>query len=317
MRLLVHATLMRYALAVLSLSLGPAYGGEDLVATVASQSGEFAGLLDTASDPDGTTFYFTGISPSGPAVFKVASTGGQATVVFAGAPFVSPTGIAVSGDGRQLYVADPRVWAGPGRLGQIFVLPVGGGRPQPLRGADGGNARGVEIVSEGGQETVYYTGSFKSGTSGIYKIASTGADGPTVVFEGAPIVNADSVAVSRAGVVYFTDLGDSDNPGSVGKIEGGVVSSVVDSVRLGHPAGIALSLDESYIAISSLQPYKNRAQVLSVDLVTFEVSATTNGLPPNPGPAGLHRARNAPIFAWADMSYPMPPGVIIFKIMRR
>ena len=124
------------------------------------------------------------------------------------------------------------------------------------------------------------------------------------------MVEPDGVAISRSGVVYITDRGTTPVSGSVCKIENGAISTVVDIIRPGHFAGITLSLDESTLLVSTRQPYRNRAQVLVVDLNTLETSAATQGIGQNPDAGGLHRARNTAIYAW--VSFPMGP---IYKIM--
>ena len=284
---------------------------QDLNATVASQSGDFARPVDATPDPDGNTFYFTAIGPTGAGVFRVAATGGPATRVFAGAPLVRPTGISISSDGRQLFIADPDAWAGGGRLGQIFVLSTSGGSPLPLRGAAGTGARGIELISQGGQDAVYFTGHNSSDrTPGIYRISASGADSPTVVLEGAPLVEPDSVAIGRFGAVYVTDRGVTPFTGKVYKVDRDAVSTIVDIMRPGNPAGLAVSLDESRLLVSTLQPYRTRAQVLVVDLATLETSASTQAVGQNPGAGGLHRARNVAIYSWCGS-----PRGPVFKIM--
>jgi DNA-binding beta-propeller fold protein YncE len=293
------------ALAAMALSPGQAFG-QDVNVTVASKSGDFAMPVDATPDADGTTFYFTAISPSGPAVFRVPALGGTAIPIAAGAPFVSPAGISISSDGRDLYIADPLAWAGGGRLGQIFVIPVGGGTPRVLSGAEGRGPHAIEVALDGGRDAVYFTGYNPSNrTPGIYKIPPSGGTAVAVV-EGAPLVEPDSVAVGRSGTVYYTDRGAN----AVCKIMGGIVSRVVDFIRPGNPAGIAVSLDESRLLVSTLQPYRNRAQVLVVDLSTLEVSAATDVVGKNPGAGGLHRARDIAIYAWCGA--PMGP---VYKVM--
>jgi len=286
------------ATAVAALAAFPAFG-QGLNATIAAQAGDFAAPLDATPDPDGSTFYFTAIGPNGPGVFRVAATGGPATVVAAGAPFVKPTGISISGDGRLLYIADPHAWAGSGRLGHIFVVPVSGGTPRPLRGAEGRGPLGIEVAAEGSEDVVYFTGyNAANRTPGVYKIRAVGVETPTTVFEGTPLVEPDSVAIGTSGAVYLTDRGAN----AVRKIENGAVSTLVERIRPGTPAGIALTPDESRVLVSTLQPYRNRAQVLIIDQSTMEISASTDVIGRIPGAGGLHRARNANIYAWCGVA---------------
>ncbi|MFN7926040.1 MAG: hypothetical protein U0Q16_38435 [Bryobacteraceae bacterium] len=285
-----------FRIVTLAAAFAAAASAQEISATLASQSGDFARPLDATPDPDGSAIYFTAIGPNGPGVFRVAAVGGPVTAIATGAPFVDPAGISISNDGRFLYVADSHAWAGRGRLGQIFVLPVSGGAVQTLHGAEGRAPRGLEVTSD---DNVFFTGiDPATRRRGVYRVPVAGADAASVVFEGAPLVAPDGIAVSRNGTVYFTERGGAS--ASVCKIERGAVSTVVEFIRAGDPAGIALSLDESALLVSTLQPYRNRAQVLLVDLATLEPRASTNGIGQNPSAGGLHRARNAAVFAWAD-----------------
>ena len=273
--------------------------GQDLNAAVAAQVGDFAQPQDAAPSPDGNVFYFTGIGPNGAGVFRVASAGGAVTQVAVGRPFVRPVGLTVSADGSTVYVADPDAWARNGQVGQIFSVPAAGGTPQQVLGAQGTGARGIEAVTEGGQEFLYFTGHDPKGRAvGVYKLPASGANAPSTILEGAPLVDPEGVAVGRSGAVYVADHGLQSFAGSVYKIDGGKVSTIVELMRAGSPAGIAVSMDESRLLVSTLQPYKNRAQVLIVDLATLDLSASTTTVGKIPGAGGLHRARNAAIYAW-------------------
>ena len=84
--------------------------------TIATQSGDFHTSLDSTPDIDGTTIYFTASSSHSAGVFRVPASGGPVTSVFVGSPFVTPRGIAISPDGKQLYVTD----GAAGDKGEIF-----------------------------------------------------------------------------------------------------------------------------------------------------------------------------------------------------
>jgi len=76
--------------------------------TPATLAGDFRTPLDSTPNPNGDTIYFTAQAKNGKdkGVFTVPAKGGKATVLFSGAPFASPSGIAMSLDGRQIFVAD-------------------------------------------------------------------------------------------------------------------------------------------------------------------------------------------------------------------
>jgi sugar lactone lactonase YvrE len=63
--------------------------------------------IDAVAGAAGDLLYFTGVDPADgqPAVLTIATTGGEATVIAKGAPFVDPVGITVD-DAGAIYVAD-------------------------------------------------------------------------------------------------------------------------------------------------------------------------------------------------------------------
>jgi sugar lactone lactonase YvrE len=292
--------------------------GNDSVQSIdaATQSGDFHTPLDSTPDPDATTVYFTATGPNGPGVFRVPAGGGAATELVAGQPFVAPVGIAIDGAGRQLYVADPQAEGATGRDGQIFVVPVGGGAPAPLRGTEGTAPRGMDVVREGDQDMVYFTGKDPNdGQAGVFKLPAAGGDTPTVVAKGAPLVEPDGVTVSRAGVVYVTDRSAAGAGfGSVFKIEGTTVTKIVDRVRTGDPAGIALTLDETVLLVSALQPDRDSDQVLLVDVNSLQTGSVTKVVEQNKTAGGVHRARNRNVFSWAGVTAGREGAGIVYVV---
>jgi sugar lactone lactonase YvrE len=262
---------------------------------VATQSGDYQAPRDSVPSPDAATIYFVASGPHGPGVFRVPAAGGAATELVAGAPFVAPNGIAISSDGRQIYVADPQA-------GQIWVVPAGGGAPTPLPGAAGTAPRGMDVVSEGGQDVIYFTGRDPAdGQAGAFKLPAAGAGARAVVAKGAPLVEPDGVTVTRAGHVYLTDRSaGGGGMGSVFKVAGPAVTKVVERVRVGDPAGLALTLDESVLLVSALQPDRESDQVVLVALDTLQTGSVTSVVEQNQKAGGVHRARNSNVFSWID-----------------
>ncbi len=266
-------------------------------------SGRFQLPLDAALDPDGSTIYFTAIGPNGPGVFRVPGAGGTVAEVMAGYPFVAPIGLVISTDSQRIYVADPQAWNNGGRPGQIFVLSIRGGPSVTFRGAEGTGPRDLEVVSEGGRDMIYFTGTDpRTGEVGVFKLPATGAALPTVLAEGAPFVDPHAVTVARTGAVYVTDKAAAGgNVGSVFKIEDSRVTKLIDMVRTGHPAGVALSLDETVLLVSALQPYSDHDQLLLLRLDTLQTESFTQVIGQNRNSSGgLHRARNRDMFVWVD-----------------
>lgn len=281
----------------------PALGNDTVKSVdVATQSGDFHTPLDSTPDPDATTVYFTATGANGPGVFRVPAAGGAPDQVAAGAPFVAPTGIAIGGDGSQIYVADSQAPDGAGKPGQIFVVPVAGGAPAPLYGSAGTAPRGMDVVREGGRDVIYFTGKDPNdGQAGVFKLPAGGDSAPAVVAKGAPLVDPDGVTVARNGTVYVADRSAAGAGfGSVFKIAGTTVTKIVDRVRTGNPAGVALTLDESVLLVSALQPDRDSDQVLLIDLGTLQTGSVTKVIEQNHAAGGVHRARNQNVFSWAD-----------------
>ena len=128
-----------------------------------------------------------------------------------------------------------------------------------------------------------------------------GAPRPTVVVKGGALRNPDGVAISKTGAIFVTDHGLG---GRALKIAGSKVSTVAGGIRLGDPAGIALTLDETHLLVSSLDKAKGTAQVVIVDLASGATSTFDDVIGTNRSAGGLHRARAAVPMGWADVQRP-------------
>ncbi|MEY2516439.1 MAG: hypothetical protein QOJ89_3797 [bacterium] len=261
------------------------------VALVAHLPGE---VLDASPDPAGKVIYFTAKDGGVPGIYRVPSHGGTRRAVLLGGPLRAPAGLAVSDDGKRLFVADRGA-------GHILVVPVAGGRPHVLRGSAGSSPRGLEIQTRAGREDIVYSGRI-GGLPALLRLSAGGADRPTVLVKGAPLRAPDGVAISKTGAIYVTDHGAGG--GRVLRVDGDVVTRIAGGVRLGHPAGIALTLDESMILVSSLNRATNTAQVLIVDSATGATSVFDEVIGTNHSAGGLHRARAAVPMGWADVQRP-------------
>ncbi len=129
--------------AVLSVSTG---GGtpSDLGATNIVRPG---GL---AMGPDCKTLYATGLTGDGvPALFALPLTGGLASVVWMGAPLVSPTGLHVDDEGVA-WVMD-HLAIGAGGEGVLFAIPSDGSSAnEVISGLRMGTPGGVSLTAGGG-----------------------------------------------------------------------------------------------------------------------------------------------------------------------
>ena len=210
----------------------------------------------------------------------------------------------MSSDDQHIYVADPQAAGADGKVGQIFVIPTAGGPAVALAGTAGTAPRIIDVATEGGQDMLYFTGSDPSdGQIGVFKLPAAGAGTPTIVAKGAPLVEPEGVTVTRAGVAYVTDRSAAGAGfGSVFKIAGGTATKIVERVRVGRPAGLALTQDDGVLLVSALQPDRPSDQVLLVKLDTLQTGAVTKVIGENQQAGGVHRARNRNVFAWSDLT---------------
>jgi hypothetical protein len=126
------------------------------------------------------------------------------------------------------------------------------------------------------------------------------ADGSnlTMIAAGDPLVDPSGITVDKNGVIYVADS-SALNGASLFKIENGVVTEVASGMRFGHPAGIALVPSETAVLISGLDLLTAKSAVYKVVLATGEIGSFNDGIGQGSDSAGLHRAKNAAIYAWA------------------
>jgi sugar lactone lactonase YvrE len=263
----------------------------------AANSTTVSSPFDATPDVTGANVYFTAVGPNGAGVFKVAATGGAITEVYSGAPFVSPFSIAISSDGSTLFVADAGASTATTDGGAIFSLPVGGGTPTDIGSADGMTPRGLEVDGD----VLYFTGNTSTGAPGVFTMPIAG--GPvTTLASGAPLQEPSGIAIAPSGTVYVVDSASvTSTHASVYQIPAsGAPSVFVDNIAVGYPAGIVLNQAGSLLLVSALDTAKGTDAVLVVDVASSSVTEFTTGIDQFVEPAGLHRAKTADIFAWAD-----------------
>lgn len=279
---------------------------KDLTPAATSSETTFRTPLDAALSPDGKTAYFIALAGDEVAVFKSAAPSSSApTQLAAGAPLVSPFGLDVTTDGNTLVLSDPGAQLDEEVLdrGELFSLSTGGGTPAKIDGASGYRPRGVIVTKEANAEVAYFTGREKAtGLPGLFKIP-VGGGSVTVVAKDAPFTDPSGVAVASDGTAYVVDSGDPENATArLIKVSGGTATVMLSGLAVGYPAGVALSQDEKTVLVSAKDPEKRTDAVLRVPVAGGEVQTVSSGIDAFEEPAGLHRARNADTFIWADSS---------------
>jgi sugar lactone lactonase YvrE len=284
--------------------------GDSAITTIdaVARAGAFQDPLDAAPSPKGDIVYFTATGQHGPAIYRVAAAGGAESIVAEGAPLAKPTGVALATTGNRIYVADQQAQplgavASAATSGAILTVPAAGapGTPNVLPGTQGRSPRGLDVVNLSDADVIYFTGTDPaSGPPGVFQVP---AEGGTVITlaEGAPFANPDSVVVTAQGVAYVTDQGSGPGEGQVFRVNGGTVTEVLSHLHLGSPAGVTLANNDATLLVSSIDPATNSDQVLFLDLATGTTAAATKVVGANKDSSGgLHRARAAPVAAWAD-----------------
>jgi hypothetical protein len=218
------------------------------------------------------------------------------TKLFAGDPFVAPFGIAINDD-ATLFVADPGANVN-GDEGQIYTVPPLGGSPSPLAGTQGYQPRSVEVVGT----MLYFTGTDpQDGTAGVFRVAAAGGTVTPVV---KPAADPGGVTANAAGDVFFVDtIGATSHRGVILKVPNGSAAAevVLGEVAVGYPAGLTLSGDGTALLASALQPAAFTDQLLRVAIASGDVTPNVTGaIASGSEAAGIHRAKNAPVYAWCD-----------------
>jgi sugar lactone lactonase YvrE len=265
--------------------------------------------MDATPTPDGQRVYYTalGIAADGSeqaGVFATDAAGGAAIeTLTVGSPLTAPVGISINPDGDRLFLADSAWNAGERGAGAIVALPTSGGVPSALAGTEGYVPRGLVIADVSDETWLYFTGvDPERGEPGVFRTALAGGTVQAVA-SGAPFVDPAGVAVASDGTVYVIDaLASSDARGqaSVVRVRGGEAERMIEGLGVGFPAGIATTLDASMVLVSGLDPVSRTDRVFVVNAMNGELSVIEEPFASFSNPAGLHRAHDTNVFAWAD-----------------
>jgi DNA-binding beta-propeller fold protein YncE len=269
--------------------------------TMATLGGNYHNPLDSTPDLNGKMIYFTATGAHGQGVFEVPASGGTATEVFTGSPFVSPRSIEVSFDGQKLFVTDPSA----GNGGAIFELAIHGDPPKMVPGSEGTDPQNLNLVKQNGQEMMYFTGKDPtSGQAAVLSLPMHGGAQVSVLMKGGPLSSPDGLVVSSSGTIYVSDRSAAGGGmGQIFAIQGNQIKTIVDKIRTGKPAGISCSADGSTLLVSAYQTNSDADQVLIVDPNTLQTASYTNVVGANHSAGGLHESHNAKgVYSWADLT---------------
>jgi sugar lactone lactonase YvrE len=273
------------------------------IAPAANNASVFNAPLDATPSPDGKEVYFTARNADGAGVFKAAASGGDITPLHVGEPISGPVGITVSTDNQMVFIADPGASINDGDQGAIWMVPATGGAPTVLSGTADHAPRGITLVNEGGTDQLYFTGRNPAdGVPGVFKVAAAGGTVQGLV-KGAPFSDPNGIAVTRDGTLYIIDTAAGDiTAGSarVIKVAGSTAIVFHEGLKVGFPAGIALSQDDSVALISAVDPVLGTDVVVRLTLADNKQESISTGIDTFEEAAGLHRAANAEVYAWCD-----------------
>ncbi|MFT3769386.1 MAG: hypothetical protein QM820_28445 [Minicystis sp.] len=253
--------------------------------------------LDVTPDPMGVAIYYIAAGEGGFGVFRVPFAGGTPTQVYVGAPFAKPRSISISSDGQTLYVADPA--GGTDGKGVIWTLPSSGDTPVPLSGTAGLKPAALEVYDDGPTDTVYFAGSNANDEPAIFSLSAKGGM-PDTLAAGLPLVQPDGIAVATDGHVYIADAeAGTKQPGQAFKLVEGKPTKVGPEFTPGSPTGIAVTLDDAKLLVSSLDAASGTSQVTIVQTADGSASVFNDVIKQNNVSGGVHRARFKEAYAWA------------------
>lgn len=259
--------------------------------------------MDATPSPDGSRVYFTALQRDAegddvPAIFTTGAGGGEIEVLASGDPLEAPVSISISLDGQTLFIADTAA-STRGSGGALLSLPVQGGMPAIVSGTEGYVPSGIVVARVGKTEQLYFAGRDPGGRGGVFRVgAGGGAVEPLAA--SSEFVAPSAVTVDNEGTAYVVDaLGDVERA-SLLRVRDGNVATLLDGFAVGFPAGVALDMSGSKVFVSGLDPKSGHDAVYVVEVDSGKVSVLSKPFAGFTESAGLHRAHDSNVFAWAD-----------------
>jgi sugar lactone lactonase YvrE len=265
--------------------------------------------FDATPTPNADAIFFTGMSlETGGILYKVGTAAGSEPTMIASG-FVAPTSLVMSTKGDVVYVADLGLQGETAEVGEkpagaVYSVPAGGGAPTLLAPTDGYGPRSLDLVAESKTgDVLYFTGNNpESGAAGVYRMPLP-AGALETVYEGPALREPSGIAVAGDGEVYVIDTISTDVGAALVKVGDGEVTILTPGLRVGYPAGLALTVDEGFVLVSGIKAEAGSAQVYRIDLgdPSLENAEVVDmGIAENTESAGLHRAHTVDNYAWAD-----------------
>lgn len=136
----------------------------------------------------------------------------------------------------------------------------------------------------------------------MFRVPPDGGDVETLA-TGEPFSEPTGVAVTNDGTVYVVDADaatDERGEAAVMRLRDDEVETVIDGIGAGPAAGIAVTLDAGTLLVSGLDPESRRDRVYVLDTKSRKLAQIVEPFDSFSRAAGLHRAHDANVFAWAD-----------------
>lgn len=273
----------------------------------------FVRPMDAVPSVDGSEFYFTAYtqpaSPdeeSLPAVFRVDANGGAPEILHAGAPLSYPTGLVLGPKGENVFIADQRVAIDEDAdedivegnpQGAIYAVPVTGGAPTALATSGIGVPSGLALSVDG--STLYVSGWAPDLTAAVFTLPVGGGTAQTL-YAGAPLRSPTGIHVDKDNVAWVMDhmIGELGTTGGLYAIDtDGNITTIIDGLRLGVPAGVSLTAGGG-VAVIPNRDDDDQTRLTAITLADGAVENIEAGAIGDP--AGLRTARGATVFAIVD-----------------
>lgn len=270
----------------------PDDGGGGVTVRVAADGLDHS--IDAARGPDGAAIYFLADAAGTPALQQALAGSAPRTVA---SGLTGATSLVVTSDGTAAIVA-----ADHDAVRGLARVDLARGAVDWIAGADDLAARGLDLVRGDTGDLLVFTGRAPGGTPAVFEL---GLDGTGLVTRAGFPADADLDGVARTadGALFV-----ADRRGSIWHVvDGDAPTEVLTDITLGEPAGIALTLDDSTLLVSSLA-VDGSSQVVLLDTATFATSIFADVIGANRASGGVHRALDADLFAWCGATKPRPGG---------